>query len=87
MGRILRPEDLIFRKKTARRSKERRAAYVSENHRRNAKGIVAARKGFDRIFPVMQARGGYLSTCDHGVPAEISPENERYFRKRRLEFA
>ena len=30
MGRILRPEDLIFRKKTARRSKERRAASLSK---------------------------------------------------------
>ena len=87
MGRILRPEDLIFRKKTARRSKERRAAHVSENHRRNAKALVAAREGSDRSFPVMQARGGCLPVCDHGVPAEVSPENDRYFRRHRLEFA
>ena len=41
----------------------------------------------DRIFPVMQARGGYLPTCDHGVPEEVSLENYLHFRKRCLEFA
>lgn len=41
----------------------------------------------DRIFPAMQARGGYLPTCDHGVPEEVSLENYLHFRKRCLEFA
>jgi len=40
----------------------------------------------DRIFPVMQARGGYLPTCDHGVPEEVSFKNYLHFRKRCLEF-
>ena len=41
----------------------------------------------DRIFPAMQARGGYLPTCDHGVPEEVSLDNYMYFRRRCLEFA
>jgi len=41
----------------------------------------------DRIFPVMKARGGYIPTCDHGVPAEVPYENYMHYRKRALEFA
>ena len=41
----------------------------------------------DRIFPVMKARGGYVPTCDHGVPAEVPYENYLHYRKRCLEFA
>ncbi len=41
----------------------------------------------DRIFPVMQKRGGFLPTCDHGVPEEVTLEHYMYFRKRCLEFA
>lgn len=41
----------------------------------------------DRIFPVMQARGGYIPTCDHGVPEEVPYENYIHYRKRALEFA
>jgi len=41
----------------------------------------------DRIFPVMQKRGGYTPTCDHGVPAEVPYENYLHYRKRALEFA
>lgn len=32
-------------------------------------------------------RGGYIPTCDHGVPEEVSFENYMHFRKRLLEFA
>ena len=41
----------------------------------------------DRIFPAMQARGGYIPTCDHGVPEEVSYENYLHYRKRALEFS
>lgn len=41
----------------------------------------------DRIFPVMQERGGYIPTCDHGVPEEVPYENYLHYRKRALEFA
>ncbi len=41
----------------------------------------------DRIFPVMYERGGYLPTCDHGVPAEVPYENYVHYRKRCAEFS
>lgn len=41
----------------------------------------------DYILPYMKKRGGYIPTCDHGVPEEVSFENYMHFRKRLLEFA
>lgn len=41
----------------------------------------------DYILPVMKKRGGYIPTCDHGVPAEVSFENYMHYRKRCLEYA
>jgi uroporphyrinogen-III decarboxylase len=38
-----------------------------------------------RILPVMRERGGYIPTCDHGVPEEVSYENYLYYRKRCVE--
>ncbi|HQM39419.1 MAG TPA: uroporphyrinogen decarboxylase family protein [Clostridia bacterium] len=35
----------------------------------------------DRILPFMKKHGGYLPTCDHGVPAEVPFENYVYFRE------
>ena len=52
-----------------------------------AQGPDAIDRMIDRIFPVMQKRGGYLPTCDHGVPEEVSLKNYMHFRKRCLEFA
>ena len=52
-----------------------------------AKGKDEIDRMIDRIFPVMQARGGFLPTCDHGVPEEVSLENYMHFRRRCLEFA
>lgn len=52
-----------------------------------ALGPKAIDEMIDRIFPAMQARGGFMPTCDHGVPEEVSLENYLYFRKRCLEFA
>ena len=51
------------------------------------RGKEAIDEMIDRIFPVMQKRGGFVPTCDHGVPEEVSLENYLYFRKRCLEFA
>ncbi len=39
----------------------------------------------ERIFPVMRERGGYIPTCDHGVPEEVPYENYLHYRKRCLE--
>ncbi len=52
-----------------------------------AQGPEAIDRMIDRIFPVMQKRGGFLPTCDHGVPEEVSLKNYLHFRKRCLEFA
>ncbi|MDP6490321.1 MAG: uroporphyrinogen decarboxylase family protein [Kiritimatiellia bacterium] len=52
-----------------------------------AKSKEAIDEMVDRIFPAMQARGGYIPTCDHGVPEEVSYENYLHYRKRALEFA
>lgn len=41
----------------------------------------------DRIMPTMKLRGGYIPTCDHGVPEEVSFENYMHYRKRMLEYA
>ncbi|MCM8788605.1 MAG: hypothetical protein NC907_02315 [Candidatus Omnitrophica bacterium] len=40
----------------------------------------------DNILPVMYKRGGYIPTCDHGVPEEVSFENYMHYRKRVLEY-
>lgn len=52
-----------------------------------AEGPDAIDREIDRIFPVMRERGGYLPTCDHGVPEEVSYDNYLHYRKRCLEFA
>lgn len=41
----------------------------------------------DRIMPVMKARGGYIPTCDHGVPEEVPFENDLHYRERIGEFS
>jgi hypothetical protein len=52
-----------------------------------AQGKDAIDREVDRIMPVMVKRGGYIPTCDHGVPEEVSFENYLHYRKRMLEFA
>jgi len=39
----------------------------------------------ERILPAMRERGGYIPTCDHGVPEEVPYENYLHYRKRCLE--
>lgn len=51
-----------------------------------AQGTPAIDRHLERILPAMRARGGYIPTCDHGVPEETSYENYLYYRKRSLEF-
>jgi len=52
-----------------------------------AKGPDAIDRHVDAILPVMRARGGYLPTCDHGVPEEVSLANYLHYRRRCLEFS
>jgi uroporphyrinogen decarboxylase len=39
----------------------------------------------ERIIPAMRARGGYIPTCDHGVPEEVPYENYLHYRARCVE--
>jgi uroporphyrinogen decarboxylase len=50
-----------------------------------AKGKKEIDEILERIIPAMKKRGGYIPTCDHGVPAEVSLENYLHYRKRSLE--
>ena len=52
-----------------------------------ARGKEAIDREVDRIMPFMKKCGGYIPTCDHGVPAEVSFENYVHYRKRISEFA
>ena len=52
-----------------------------------AMGKNAIDKEVDKIMPTMVKRGGYIPTCDHGVPEEVSFENYLHYRRRMLEFA
>lgn len=53
--------------------------------------LAESREAIDRhldyIMPAMKKRGGYIPTCDHGVPEEVPFENYLYFRQRMLEYA
>ena len=52
-----------------------------------AAGKDAIDREIDRILPAMRRRGGYIPTCDHGVPEEVSFENYLHYRRRMLQFA
>jgi len=52
-----------------------------------AKGKKEIDEMMDHILPAMHRRGGYIPTCDHGVPEEVSYENWLHYRKRCLEYA
>lgn len=47
-----------------------------------AAGKDAIAKHLEYIIPAMRDRGGYIPTCDHGVPVEVSLENYLYYRQR-----
>ena len=46
-----------------------------------AEGGDAIKRHLEYIMPAMRQRGGYIPTCDHGVPEEVSFENYLLFRK------
>ena len=50
-----------------------------------AKGRREIDRMLKRIIPPMRKRGGYIPTCDHGVPEEVSLENYRHYRRRCVE--
>lgn len=51
-----------------------------------AKGKPHIDRHLEQIMPAMRKRGGYIPTCDHGVPAEVSFEDYLYFRERLSEY-
>ena len=51
-----------------------------------ASGKDAIDREIDRIMPVMKKRGGYIPTCDHGVPEEVDFNDYLYYRKRMQEY-
>ncbi len=54
--------------------------------REMAKGRDAIDRMVDAILPVMRERGGYIPTCDHGVPEEVTLADYLYLRERIREF-
>ena len=51
--------------------------------------LATSKEAIDRhleyILPTMRERGGYIPTCDHGVPEEVSLDNYLHYRKRCIE--
>jgi len=52
-----------------------------------AESKEAINRHIDYILPPLLKRGGYIPTCDHGVPPEVSFENYMHYRKRCLEYS
>jgi hypothetical protein len=50
-----------------------------------AEGRDAIDRELDRIIPTMRDRGGYVPTCDHGVPEEVGFDDYMHYRKRVVE--
>ncbi|MEW6357710.1 MAG: uroporphyrinogen decarboxylase family protein [Planctomycetota bacterium] len=50
-----------------------------------AEGKRAIDEHLEYILPAMVKRGGYVPTCDHGVPDNVSLENYLHYRKRLCE--
>jgi len=51
-----------------------------------AQGKDAIDREVDRVLPFMRKHGGYIPTCDHGVPEEVSFDDYMHYRKRMQEF-
>jgi hypothetical protein len=47
-----------------------------------AAGKEAIERHLQHIVPAMVKRGGYIPTCDHSVPDDVSLENYLYYRRR-----
>ena len=50
-----------------------------------AQSTAAIDRALERIIPAMRERGGYIPTCDHGVPAEVPYPNYLHYRRRCVE--
>ncbi len=50
-----------------------------------ASGRAAIDAHLEYILPAMRARGGFIPTCDHGVPEEVPYQDYLYYRRRAIE--
>ena len=50
-----------------------------------AEGPAAIDEYVERVIPPMVKRGGFIPTCDHGVPDNVSYANYMHYRKRMME--
>ncbi|MHB0858358.1 MAG: uroporphyrinogen decarboxylase family protein [Anaerolineae bacterium] len=50
-----------------------------------AQGRAAIDAFLEAVLPPMRARGGYLPTCDHGVPEEVPYADYLHYRRRCVE--
>ena len=50
-----------------------------------AAGKDAIDRELERVIPFMRERGGFIPTCDHGVPEEVSFEDYMHYRRRAVE--
>ena len=50
-----------------------------------ARDTAAIDAELERILPGMRERGGYIPTCDHGVPEEVPYSNYLHYRRRCVE--
>ena len=50
-----------------------------------AEGKEAIDSYLGRVMPFMVKRDGFIPTCDHGVPDNVSYENYMYYRERMIE--
>ncbi|MBN2130042.1 MAG: hypothetical protein JW741_11125, partial [Sedimentisphaerales bacterium] len=50
-----------------------------------AEGPEAIDAYLDRVIPFMIKRGGYVPTCDHGVPDNVSYGSYMHYRRRMME--
>jgi len=50
-----------------------------------ARGKAAIDRMVERILPAMRERGGYIPTCDHGVPEEVPYQDSLHYRERCVE--
>ncbi len=50
-----------------------------------SQGRKAIDKELERVLPELRERGGYIPTCDHGVPPEVDWRDYKYFREKCVE--
>jgi hypothetical protein len=50
-----------------------------------AAGKPAIDEYLERVIPFMVKRGGYIPTCDHGVPHNVSYDDYMHYRRRMME--